>query len=316
MCNGGPSLYWAISGAMVLPIVPWCLTEHRKNQRKTPSPKPLYILSIALYIFTIFASIGSFFVGILACHDQGMIYQIARYLYTVGWTAGSFCLIGILYAKVYYVFGGTVYALSKCANYSFIIIYGIHLLNTFLGFITIIINMKLFTLNLIFGLILILFLVNYLSFLFIYKLAHVSKITQPSIPSNHSSSGPTLSSSNSSEHSVNSQKSAKFNIVITKCTVLTICSLVSTWILFCCSIFMSINLKNDNEYSLFSVWYFSLGMDINTNFLCAMLSNKFAEKYYYKILGPIDRCFHMKIQQNINPDLSSQQSIETIVDSS
>lgn len=193
--------------------------------------------------------------------------------------------------RVKIVFHGSAYQLSKCTIYSFWILYSIQVIATLVGFAGLT-----FVIPILFGIgwtlgstVTIIFAIFFPS-LFISKLNQINKKTEKSM----SPRSPTVSVTKSSKGDKSmgdndkiQQQENSFLILIRKCTILTILSLISSWVVYICG-FMEILYPRNFELGV--VWGYAVIMDVNSNLLCIMLSNTFSHECYMKVFGCIDKC--------------------------
>eukprot|EP00484_Ammonia_sp_Unknown_P003431 CAMPEP_0197078240 /NCGR_PEP_ID=MMETSP1384-20130603/213022_1 /TAXON_ID=29189 /ORGANISM="Ammonia sp." /LENGTH=246 /DNA_ID=CAMNT_0042517105 /DNA_START=550 /DNA_END=1290 /DNA_ORIENTATION=- len=77
-------------------------------------------------------------------------------------------------------------------------------------------------------------------------------------------------------------------VVIRKCAVLTVFSMISTWTVFVCIV---VGVRHGFSTHLLHTWNFAIILDSNTNFLGVALSNDFCDVYYRRLCGCVDACF-------------------------
>ena len=88
-------------------------------------------------------------------------------------------------------------------------------------------------------------------------------------------------------NNVQQKQQNTFLILIRKCTILTILSLISSCVVFVGGI---MNMLDLDDFNWKVIWGYSIILDVNSNLLCIMLSNTFGHEYYIKALGCIDKC--------------------------
>eukprot|EP01084_Bolivina_argentea_P264191 447430_1 len=290
------TIIWIVLAMIMLPICIWALYQHIKSQKQKPLANVLHILIISVYICTIIALIGTILQGFTLCSTAseaafGFITPF-WFVQQMGWTCQWAFVIAILFLRLHYVFKGSSYGLSKYTIISFSIIYITFVFSILLAFIGLSGIRVLFLLSYLLYIIVTITFSIYLPILFIRKLIQVNTAAMKNQMelSSPSASGESKSKSkNKSESSKNEKRKQNlFLTVITKCAILTIVSIISTWIVFVCSILYNV-FQIQNNSILMSIWSIALVMDINTNFICIMLSNTYCKTQYTYICGRLDK---------------------------
>lgn len=198
------------------------------------------------------------------------------------------------------VFHGSAYQLSTSVTYSFWILYSIEIFASLVSYYGLLENTQLYAIGWTIGCTVTLTLAVFLPSLFIYKLYQINQKVMDDKPRSLSQSGSTSTGSNAQE-TVNT-----FLVLIRKYTILTIVSLISSWVVFVCGM---IEIFYGFNFELSVIWGYSLILDVNSNLLCIMLSNVFGHGYYMKIFGCIDKCVEnnccKKSEDRVQNELSS-----------
>eukprot|EP01084_Bolivina_argentea_P058723 107212_1 len=291
-------IIWGVMALLVFAPCIWCLYTHIKYQKENPAPKIVYLLSISLYIFTLIASISASFLSFTVCTNIPMVllnttWRLSQIAWTLQWTT----LIALLFARLYFVFIGSYCALSRCTINIFIIFYSSLLFLIFISVICAVFNKpNFFYVGYVLILIIGIGLSIYLPILFINKLITVSKHV------------------NSADLTVtkkeNQKKSSIFITVITKCTILTMVSVLSTWSVFFSVILMFI--FGVKGFAVGAVWVTAYVMDINTHFLCIMLTNSFCDKYYGYLCGKLDKLCRSCVKAHDNEPTENKGNSKTV----
>eukprot|EP01084_Bolivina_argentea_P162291 282445_1 len=354
-CSATMTVYsyiWCLLCVSVAPVAIWCIYQHHKQQKKKEllsAPVLLYRLTIPFYIFTILCSISSVLITSSWCtpmpsDPSAQIFVAGYVMFGLSWSFQWMFLDIVLFIRLYYSFSGSIYALSKCAMFPFIIIYIMFVVFLILNVFTVFAGQNFSALWLLsFAMILLcgMVLSIYLSTLFIVKLYNISKHAAATMPANTAKLSPVQSNSiatSRSEASVNSKtksndtstKSANANgdknttsakknstrsdkyflNLIIKSTILVTVSVLTTFVLVLVSIFMS-SIQDRETYVL--IWDSLILMDMSTNFFCIMFSNTFAAKYYGICCGFFDRgCRSCCLQLNANKKTNESELVSYV----
>lgn len=240
--------------------------KYLKVKSQIVKKKCLFWTGSIFFVFIFLAHILWSFGSIYFCHDI-TIYNFINYLYTLAYTSQTFLLLAILFARLYFVFNGTAYALSPRlikAYWIFYILTGImfliagyafaNLYNTFIGLILVGL-----------GFLFYLSLAIILMVLFIRKLIQVYKGLD---------SDPTLIAT------------------ITKTGLLCIVSISSTILL----VILTLLTPSTKSVHVNLIVGVATTNDLATNFWCTILSFKAFDHWYLKICGCCDSkcklCWH------------------------
>ena len=86
----------------------------------------------------------------------------------------------------------------------------------------------------------------------------------------------------------NESEKKKMLAVIRKCTILTIFSMLTTFTVFIVGMTQIIN--GEATFELNVLWGYVIILDVNSNFICVILSNSFCDNSYLNLCGCIDNC--------------------------
>ena len=206
------------------------------------------------------------------------------------------------------MFHGSAYQLSKCTVYSFWILYSLQSIGTIISMVGLVGHSLIFAFGWSITALSALLFAIYLPSLFIYKLHQINQKTMDTnVTPRSARSRSTSKSQSGGTENTSQQKQNTFLILIRKCTILTILSLISSCVVYICGVMRS--LLDSDDFNVSVIWGYSIILDVNTNLLCIMLSNTFGHEYYMKILGCVDRCIENNCcksgQRGVVSELSS-----------
>ena len=256
---------------------------------------PHSALAVFQQVYGIISGIYKVYVGyhngffLFRYYSRGTYITTNFYIYTLN------VFLGNVY-RVKTVFHGSAYQLSKCSIYSFRIIYVTVGVGAMSGFAGLFIHPLLYAIGYMFGFLCAMFLAIYLPSLFIYKLYQINNnMMKANMTNDESNSAPsrtrTRSVSRSKPQSQRGNNDTNaISTVIRKCIILTMTSSISTMTNFVCLIIATFVYGNVPGFNLLVIWGYTLILDLNSNFICVMLSNSFCDDYYLKMCGYIERC--------------------------
>eukprot|EP01084_Bolivina_argentea_P227100 383587_1 len=294
MCSPEPitySIIWCLAGLVSVPIVVCTIYQSIMYRRTIKLSNVLFRVSIVFYILSGLCFAIVIMRGMVQwCPEMGgygsTITSLAFVLFVLTWGTQMNILIFLLFGRVYFVFKGTSFALSKRAIYSFVFIYIAFNVFTILLLFTFFKRDQLFAIwavSLLLGLLFGTALMVYLPSLFIYKLWKVNHL------------------GNKKTQKIDTEVVA----IMRKYTVLTLTSIVSNLLFFVATAMYLMVVKEQKSIHVF-LWHSCATALAIINFLCIMFSNGFAVKYYMLVCGCADRCWiKCCIKTNVVTELSS-----------
>eukprot|EP01084_Bolivina_argentea_P273438 465779_1 len=283
---------YVLLAVFVLPFAVYCLVNHCRHHQTTNIPKSLHRSTIVVYACTI-TGLTSSILQVTDCMDVSThIKNSVWYFKSVSWILQTTIFLQLLFSRVHRVFDGSAYKLSKCTTLTFKTLY-VLLVVCIIGALFGMVAYYMFEINGVWilyaacyalGLLLTITLGTYLPVLLITKLILVNNTMQMmqqmeiSIPST------------SSTHNISTitNKDTQLLRVVRKCAILSSISLISLFSVFMCVIIATVS---GSSNVLLITWGGSIIIDMDTTFLCVMLSNRLYNTQYMIICGWLDNCF-------------------------
>eukprot|EP01084_Bolivina_argentea_P142421 250208_1 len=271
MCSISLTIFSYVHGtidALTVVVVIWIFYKYIKSGETSKLPKTMYITGLFFYFtavlsFVFLSSMAYNFCEPRMSKSWLIKWSLFAISYAINWNA----LIIFLFYRLYYVFAGSTFSLSKICVAAFIIVYIIFVVSLIVGFTF----MKLFWVFIGITFISAVYLSFYTSALFIFKLYQLNHANKVSDTAHIAASQDLIS-------------------VITKFTILAILSISSTLLLAVYQIVLNathVSLENEIARIIFNSLVL---LDLCTNFICISLSFKFADDYYLLMCGKCDGC--------------------------